>query len=272
MKAIARYYKRFLAVTAAFFVTVFFTSGFYSKANKNDEDFKRMAEEIVILVNEARADAGLKPLYVAPYLNDIAHVRARECIARFSHYRPSSDPQADEHLDNPQNTVSFITALDENLVPYSKAAENLAAGADNAEATFEQWRNSPKHWAAIMNPDYTHIGVACTYEQNSTYKYYWEQFFVATTKKLDNQTIPEKYKTVPISSGDINGDSEINSFDLITLNRYLADDTMSLNDLQIQSADMFKDGVITSADAAALRKYLLGDYKTLPVTLDMLMK
>ena len=31
MKAIARYYKRFLAVTAAFFVTVFFTSGFYSK-------------------------------------------------------------------------------------------------------------------------------------------------------------------------------------------------------------------------------------------------
>jgi hypothetical protein len=119
---------------------------------------------------------------------------------------------------------------------------------------------------------YTHIGVACTYEQNSTYKYYWEQFFVATTKKLDNQTIPEKYKTVPISSGDINGDSEINSFDLITLNRYLADDTMFLNDLQIQSADMFKDGVITSADAAALRKYLLGDYKTLPVTLDMLMK
>ena len=33
---------------------------------------------------------------------------------------------------------------------------------------------------------------------------------------------------------------------------------------------MLKDGVIKSDDAMVLRKYLLGEYKTLPVTLDML--
>ena len=107
---------------------------------------------------------------------------------------------------------------------------------------------------------------------NSDYKYYWEQLFVATTKKLDDQTIPERYKTVPKSSGDVNGDAEINTFDLIAVNHYLADDTAFLNDLQLQSADMLKDGAITSADAMVLKKYILGDYKTLPVTMEMLLE
>ena len=178
--------------------------------------------------------------------------------------------QTRSHEIPESSRVTFITVLDDSLVPYTRAAENIAAGSDNAEDTFNQWKNSPSHWATIMNPEYTHIGVAVSYDQNSAYKYYWEQFFVATDKKLDNQVIPERYKTVPKSSGDIDGDADINAFDLITINQYLADDTAFLNDLQVSSADMLKDGVITSADAMVLRKYLLGEYKTLPVTLDML--
>lgn len=257
MKKFVKYGKRLLSVFAAFIVSVFFTSGFFAFANNNDKDFKALAEEMVILVNEAREEAGLKPLYMSPYLCDLAHIRARECIASFSHTRPNGD--------------RFISVLDDSLVPYTRAGENIAAGSGDAEYTFNQWKNSPKHWAAIMNPEYTHIGVAVTYEQNSECKYYWEQFFVATPKKLDNQTIPERYKTVPKSSGDINGDEEINNFDLIPINRYIADDTYFLNNLQLESADVFKDGHITSADAVVLRKYLLGEYKTLPVTMEMLM-
>lgn len=284
---------RLAAVAGAFLVTVFFTSGFFGRAGAETKDYKAMAEEVIILVNEAREEAGLKPLYMVPYLCDLSHIRARECMTRFSHYRPSPDGQADIEADErikeikatiadpiarneaineiPEaSRVTFISILDDSLVPYTRAAENIAAGSDNAEDTFNQWKNSPSHWAAIMNPEYTHIGVAVSYDQNSAYKYYWEQFFVATDKKLDNQVIPERYKTVPKSSGDIDGDADINAFDLITINQYLADDTAFLNDLQVSSADMLKDGVITSADAMVLRKYLLGEYKTLPVTLDML--
>ena len=250
--------KKVLTVLAAFIVAICFNSNFLSSAQPDQSDFKEMAEKIVILVNEARAEAGLKPVYMVPYLCDVSMVRARECIFKFSHNRP--------------NDELFITAVDDSLVPYSKAAENIAAGSDNAEATFAQWKNSPNHWAAIMNPEYTHIGVGVTYDMNSDYKYYWEQLFVATTKKFDDQTIPERYKTVPKSSGDVNGDAEINTFDLIAVNHYLADDTAFLNDLQLQSADMLKDGAITSADAMVLKKYILGDYKTLPVTMEMLLE
>ena len=257
MKKLVKYGKRLISIVSAFIVSVFFTSGFFTHANKETEDFKFMAEQMAILVNEARVEAGVKPLYVVPYLCDLAHIRARECITSFSHTRPNGE--------------RFITVLDDSLVPYMKAGENIAAGSGDIEYTFNQWKNSPAHWNAILNPDYTHIGIAVTYEQNSECKYYWEQFFVTTGKKLDDQYIPEKYKTIPASSGDINGDSDIDSLDLIPINRYLADDTYYLNELQMESADVFQDGHITSADAVALKKYLLGEYKTLPITMDMLM-
>lgn len=257
MNKLAKLRRRILSVIAAVATALCFTSGFFGSAHSDKQDLDAMAEKIVILVNEARADAGLKPLYMVPYLCDVANVRARETIVKFDHDRPDGS--------------KFYTAIDYSLVPFEKAAENLAAGSDNAEATFNQWKNSPNHWKAIMNPSYTHIGVGVTNESNSEYKYYWEQFFVAYDGKLDGQTIPERYKTVPKSSGDINGDAGIDPFDLITINQYLADDTAFLNDLQIQSADMLKDGVITSADAMVLKKYILGEYKTLPVTMEMIM-
>lgn len=337
-----------------------------------DTDLKAMADEIVILVNEARADAGLKPLRAVPYLNDKARERARELIFDFSHYRPgrrifyltneceftlkdvseelteSIAKQLDEKWcfatwsedkksfrvdvkkkddvesvlicenvsfssfetteglaekisgkqffetwseDNKSFSVDkkyesavnkflqeekikytmgdlFITIIDAGLVPYARAGENTAGGSDNAKATFNQWKGSPVHWKAIMNPDYTHIGVGVAYEKDSTFRYYWDQIFIGTTKELDGQYIPESTKTVPVGSGDLNGDKEISSFDLITINKFLAKE-IEFNELQMQSADLLQDGIITAADAVVLRKYILGQFNTIPVTMEM---
>ncbi|MCR4795851.1 MAG: hypothetical protein K5898_11950 [Ruminococcus sp.] len=337
-----------------------------------DTDLKAMADEIVILVNEARADAGLKPLRAVPYLNDKARERARELIFDFSHYRPgrrifyltneceftledvseelteSIAKQLDEKWcfatwsedkksfrvdvkkkddvesvlicenvsfssfetteglaekisgkqffetwseDNKSFSVDkkyesavnkflqeekikytmgdlFITIIDAGLVPYARAGENTAGGSDNAKATFNQWKGSPVHWKAIMNPDYTHIGVGVAYEKDSTFRYYWDQIFIGTTKELDGQYIPESTKTVPVGSGDLNGDKEISSFDLITINKFLAKE-IEFNELQMQSADLLQDGIITAADAVVLRKYILGQFHTIPVTMEM---
>ena len=257
------------AVTLLCFVSDF-SSTDTTAADASQDKLDSLTKTMEILINEARSELGLQPVYVVPYLCEVSALRAKETSFKFSHYRPSQ-AEIDAGVSDPNdNTLKFSTAIDLDIAPYFYCAENIAGGNATAEATFNQWKNSPSHWAAIMNPEYTHIGVAVSYDQNSAYKYYWEQFFVATDKKLDNQTIPERYKTVPKSSGDIDGDADINAFDLITINQYLADDTAFLNDLQVSSADMLKDGVITSADAMVLRKYLLGEYKTLPVTLDML--
>ncbi|WP_024860999.1 CAP domain-containing protein [Ruminococcus flavefaciens] len=185
---------------------------------------------------------------------------------------------------------SFATIIDTNLIPLTCAGENLAAGFGTAEQTFEQWKNSPNHWRAILSPEYTHIGVGCAYEQNSTYGYYWTQLFVAMDDNgqdtnnntnigddkndPDDKTNPPDDKkqvsdVVPKGSGDINGDGEINSFDLITLRKYVTGQ-IELNDLQRESADLLKDGSITAADITVLQRYINGVYRSLPVKMDQL--
>lgn len=249
--------RRIVSVLSAIAATLCCVFRFPTYSSGEEQpDFQAMAEEMVVLVNEARVEAGLKPLYMVPYLCDVSNVRARECIFSFSHLRP------DESL--------FITALDASLVPYATAAENIAAGMNTAEGTFNQWKNSEYHWNAIMNPDYTHIGIGICYEQNSTYRWYWEQLFVQTGTELPGQELPQRYKVIPKSAGDINGDGVINSLDIISLNKYLAGE-LYLNDLQRESADVLADGAITSADVTVLKKYVLGEYRTLPMTMDMIL-
>ena len=140
-------------------------------------DFNKMANEVCILVNEARAEAGLEPLYMVPYLCDAANVRARECITLLSHTRPGGE--------------NFNTVIDGGLVPFSRAGENIAAGSNNVEDAFEQWRNSESHWNAILNPKYTHIGIGICYEPNSEFEWYWTQLFVA----VDQPNIPPSQMT-----------------------------------------------------------------------------
>lgn len=373
MRKIRKIYLKAMAALLSLVMTLGFMSYRPQVTHAAEEqDLKAMADEIIILVNEAREKAGLKPLRAVPYLNDKARERSRELIFDFSHYRPGTrifylSDEREFELDNvsaekteeiaarldekwcfatwsedmktfrvdakkkddvegvliaegvgftfretlygledkvTENKIVatwsedkksfsvdkkyedavnkllkneavkysmgdlFITIIDAGLVPYSRAGENTAGGSDNAKDTFKQWEGSPVHWHAIMNPDYTHIGVGVSYEKDSTFRYYWDQIFITTDKEFDDQYIPESQETVPVGSGDINGDKEINSFDLITINKYLGKE-IELNELQKESADLLKDGYITEADAIVLRKYILGKYHTIPVTMDM---
>lgn len=255
MKIKSDYTKRIISMFMAMLMMTVCVKFPMKTAGSDEPDFKEMAEQMIVLVNEARAEAGLNPVYAVPYLNDMAYVRARECIAQFSH----------ERIDG----SSFISLIDDNLVPWNKAYENIAAGMPSVEATFAQWKESPKHWAAIMNPDITHMGAGVAYEPNSQYGWYWEQMFIQVwddVESVSGQYYPDKYKIVPKSTGDINGDSIIDSFDYVMLVRYIEGET-TFNPLQIDSADIFKDGAITYADAVYLKKYILGEVTELPIKL-----
>lgn len=262
------------AVAVAFVMLICVLASFPSRAvaGEKEMDFAAMSEELAFLINEAREDAGLEPLKIVPYLCDISHIRARECITLFSHDRPDyiSDFIIDENGDK---YFGFETAIDFNLVPFMWAGENIAAGNQTPQATFDQWKQSASHWSVIMNPNYTHLGVAVTYEENdaSNYHYYWEALFIGCGFELKNQYSPKRERVRPISTGDINGDGRIDSFDLITINKYLAQET-EFNELQMESADLLNDGTVNSDDAEVLKMYLLGECDTLPMTFEMLLK
>lgn len=255
MKTKLNYTKRIIMIFIAVAMMMSTCIIFPMKTTGSDEpNFQEMADQIIVLVNEARAEAGLNPVYAVPYLNGIANVRAEECVELFSHERKDGS--------------SFADLIDDDLIPWERCFENLASGMNSVEATFEQWRNSPKHWSAIMNPEITHMGAGVSYAPGSQYGWYWEQVFVKVwddVESLPGQYYPDRYRIVPKSAGDMSGDSTLDVFDLTMINQYIAKE-ITLNPLQLESADLFKDGVVNEVDAMCLNAYLLGQVDHLPIT------
>ena len=59
---------------------------------------------------------------------------------------------------------------------YSKSfvnSENIAAGNESPQVTYEQWYNSPGHYENMTNPASNKVGLGVFYDANSTYGYYW---------------------------------------------------------------------------------------------------
>ena len=94
-----------------------------------------------------------------------AQIRANEIVSKFSHTRP--------------NGTSCFTVLKDLSISYSAVGENIAAGSPNGEGTFKQWKednenyNGQGHRRNMLGQNFTRIGIAYTYDANSTYKYYW---------------------------------------------------------------------------------------------------
>lgn len=136
-----------------------------SEDNEDNEeassDYNTYVLRVVELVNEARAEAGLKPVTLQADVTAAAQVRARETVTLFSHTRP--------------NGTSCFTALDEAGVSYRGAGENIAWGQKTPEEVMNGWMNSAGHRANILNPSFTTIGVG--FYQNESGINYWTQLF-----------------------------------------------------------------------------------------------
>ena len=237
-------------------------------ADVSQDQLDTLTKNMELLINEARTELGLQPVYVVPYLCGVSKLRAEETTFKFSHYRPSPAELEAGVCDLNDTTVKSSTAIDRSIAPYYYCAENIAAGKPTAEETFSQWKNSSRHWKAITAPNITHMGVGVAYAPSSPLKYYWETLFIQTDKTFDDQFLPVRNEMIPKACGDINGDSSVDTFDYVVLAEYIdnknAGKPAYLSELQLEAADCFKDGAITAADAKALQRYVLGEYKALP--------
>ena len=122
--------------------------------------------EVLRLVNTERTSAGLSTLTLDTNLCSAAQKRAVEISTQsdIQHTRP--------------NGASCFTVLDEMNIPYFYAAENIAGGYLTPEAVVQGWMNSEDHRTNILNPYFNKIGIGFYKKDNSTYQYYWSQFFI----------------------------------------------------------------------------------------------
>ena len=118
------------------------------------------------LINAYRAAHGLGALSLSQTLSDAAEYHSADMATKdyFSH------------------TLADGTSWSQNMTDFGYGyqtyrAENIAAGNVGAEATFEQWRNSPGHNANMLSSNLTAIGIGRSTSDGSTYGTYWTTTF-----------------------------------------------------------------------------------------------
>ncbi len=121
-----------------------------------------LANEVLSLVNEARAEEGLSALTSNSTLNKNAATRAEELATLFDHTRPDG--------------TSCFTAV--TITNWMSLGENIAtATTANAEYVVNMWLNSTNHRANILSSTYDSIGIGVYYSDGV---YYFVQIFAQT--------------------------------------------------------------------------------------------
>lgn len=121
-------------------------------------------EEVVRLVNQERAKAGLPALKINWQLSRVARYKSADMANKgyFSHNSP---------------TYGTPFQMMENFgLRFSAAGENIAYGQRTPAEVMRDWMNSPGHRSNILSGAYTEIGVGLAKNKNGVC--YWTQQFI----------------------------------------------------------------------------------------------
>lgn len=139
-------------------------TGKNSNIPANDTKLSSAEQEMVNLVNQARAQNSLPALKVDPALTNVARIKAKDMIDNnyFSHNSPT--------YGSPFDMMKSFS------IRYLKAGENIA-GNQSVQGAHNSLMNSPGHRANILSPDYTHIGIGIV--EGGNYGNMFSQMFIS---------------------------------------------------------------------------------------------
>ncbi|MFD4641864.1 CAP domain-containing protein [Lentzea sp. NPDC058436] len=123
-------------------------------------------DDVIALTNAERAKVNCPALKANAALNTAAQRHSADMAAKNFMSHTGSDGS------------NFVTRIERaGYTRWTRAAENVAAGQQNAAAVVRSWMNSSGHRANILNCALRDIGVGYAYRQGTTYGHYWTQDF-----------------------------------------------------------------------------------------------
>ena len=139
-----------------------FSSALHAQRMIGPENVEEMKLEVLARINQQRADLGLgavvRDLGIEEIIQEYTEKMA-DGEARFGH----------GGFSNRCKEMRLITGG-------NMCGEILAWGHPNAEAVHRGWVNSPGHNSTMIQPRYTHAGLA--YKMNSNGRRYWSVLFL----------------------------------------------------------------------------------------------
>lgn len=137
---------------------------------------KDIAEKMLKLVNDFRAENGVAPLELMSEIEmkEYSDLRSRELKEKYSHTRPNGE-----------------SALNKNKFEnyYSYKGENIAQGQRSINTAFNDWKNSPGHRANMLSSDFTHM-------YSSRYGRNWVQLFGKNKRQYNANINFQEYQNL----------------------------------------------------------------------------
>lgn len=136
-------------------------------AHTNSGALTSQEQEMLKLINDARAQNNAPPLQIDMQVTNVARIKAQDMIDNkyFSHNSPKYGSPFD-----------MMKAFN---VSYVQAGENIA-GNQNVQDAHNALMNSPGHRKNILSPDFTHIGLGI--KSGGPYGNMFSQMFVSKPK------------------------------------------------------------------------------------------
>jgi uncharacterized protein YkwD len=140
------------------------SSGKAPKGALADRDYSGArldVEKALKLINDYRAEKGLKPLRLDPKLTIAAKMHSRDLANtdRISHYGSDGSSPWDR-----VKKAGYVAKI---------AAENVGTGQASLEEVFKGWTESPGHNRNLLLPAARDMGIALTAEPKSEFKTFW---------------------------------------------------------------------------------------------------
>ncbi len=135
--------------------------------NTNAPSLTNDEQEMIRLVNEARAQNNLSALKVEMEVTNVARIKSQDMIDNnyFSHNSPTYGSPFDMMKDFG--------------IEYVRAGENIA-GNQSVQSAHDALMNSPGHRKNILSPDFTHIGIGI--KDGGQYSKMFCQMFISKPK------------------------------------------------------------------------------------------
>lgn len=122
------------------------------------EELPLTRDNLLKLVNEERAKVGVAPLVMDGMLNESAQWKADDMKAYnyFGHSRIG---------ETNSNGVDYLGQLNQQYPICTAGSENIVF-AQTLEIAMDWWKNSPSHYGAMVDKDYTLTGFGIVYIEN----------------------------------------------------------------------------------------------------------
>jgi len=129
-------------------VTLLILVSFPVEAWLAPEELSAQNQQIIKYTNDIRKESNLNELKVSQRLNQAAYLKAQDMLINqyFAHISPAN--------------IGLSNWLAMSKYPYAVAGENLAMGFTSAADVMLGWRQSPTHFANLVDSDFQEIGVA----------------------------------------------------------------------------------------------------------------